>query len=87
MEANMVTDKELEELAQYVAGSCQMGPWIERVLEREVTDEEEEQVLDYLHDMEIHECAGCGWWTNSGEGNGEYCDDCLQDQEDLEEDT
>jgi hypothetical protein len=81
----MLTLTELDDCADYVAGSCQMGSWIHHVIDRQPTDDEEEQVLKYLHDMEIYECPVCGWWTHPGEGDGYMCDDCcIQEEEDEE---
>jgi hypothetical protein len=74
----MITDQELHDIAGYIAGSCQMGPWLKGMLERPVTQEEEDQVYNYLADEGIHECEGCGWWTHPHEGDGEYCDECLE---------
>jgi hypothetical protein len=46
----------------------------------------EDDLLQYLNDAGIIQCEGCGWWTYSGEGDGTYCDDCMCDQENDEDD-
>lgn len=47
----------------------------------EITEDEFEK---YLVDQGIYECNSCGWWTYAGEGDGTYCDDCVDDENEEE---
>lgn len=70
----MLTQKQLEDIAYYLAGSCNL---IYGALPENYSDEEEMQLAQYLDEKEIYNCEFCGWWTHPGE----ICD-CEDSQED-----
>lgn len=75
----MLTDKQLDEMMDYLAGGCHMGgiqAAVESIFDCNLTDEEFEQLEQFLDENECYECELCGWQTHPGEG----CD-CDNDQE------
>jgi hypothetical protein len=76
----------LEEMASSLSGTCMQS------IEGIMNDEEysvgikhfsitEDEFITYLDCAGIFECATCGWWTYSGEGNGVNCDQCECEEE------
>ena len=81
------TEEVMVEAGKYLEGSCMNSPefCLMTILEREATQEEEDQFLEYLEKEGIYACEVCGWFTYAGEGDGLNCDDCIKEAEEVEE--
>lgn len=77
----MITKEQFQEAADYIAGSAMltMENALSDVIERDVTQDEVDKFAEFLEGQDIHQCEMCGWFTHSGEGDGTYCDQCLDD--------
>jgi len=77
----MLTQKELEDCAEYLAGSCQIGGSYMTATGTDLTLEEEEQLEAYLASIELFECESCGWWGFPGEPLNEngHCSECAEE--------
>lgn len=85
----MLTKEQINELIDYISGSCQMGGAYAAAIEvagREITEEECEQVDLAIEAADIFECEQCGWWTHPGEGLGPICDECAEENDNEEND-
>ena len=83
-----LTEKHLEEIRDYIAGSCQMGgivPVIELITGEAPSDLDEDAVMIYLETEGMFECESCGWWNHPGEGSPPICDECLGDEHEDDE--
>jgi len=77
----MITKEQFQEAAEYIAGTAMLTveSALSDVVERDVTTEEVDKFAAILDEQGIHQCEMCEWFTHPGEGDGTYCDSCLDD--------
>lgn len=83
-----VTDEQVEQLIQYLQGTCMnsVDSAMNELFELSESDLSEEQ-LSHI-DKEIFNCDTCGWWCESSENAGEdenICQDCKGDEDEDED--
>ncbi len=84
-----VSDKQIQELIEYLQGTCKSlseGLDAFDLEEDDLTDEQRQTIDD-----EIFNCSKCGWWCEISQEVGSetcgelVCDDCFEDEEDEDE--
>lgn len=70
----MLNNKQLNNIVDYLAGSCNsLSVALNVNLERDYTDEEYDQANKHIEDVDMFECEECGWWSYPGEELGPVC--------------
>lgn len=83
---NKLTDAQVEELSDYLTGTCHSVNEGLIALELDVFDYDDCKVADQLYNWNGDgRCDICGWWDETTEARGDefICDDC-HDAEDEE---
>jgi hypothetical protein len=79
----MITSEQLEQLKEYLQGSClTIGEAMNDLFELSEDDLSDEQIEDLWTDN--FKCSNCGWWFEMGEESGIdeselICNDCADD--------
>jgi len=79
MAAGEERQKLFHDIVEHLRGSCRSLTEAYAAFECEDLDNDE-AFCDYL-DSELFMCDDCGWWAEVGEGDGEKCEDCSDDED------
>jgi hypothetical protein len=82
-EKAMVTEEKLDELIEYLGGSC--NSWHEGLYAVGIEDESlTDADYNYVYDQ-IFQCGSCNWWCDASEEVDDgICKECWEDEQDDE---
>lgn len=65
------------EVVEHLRGSCRSVHDAEQAFGLSGLDDSE--AFCAALDAELFLCEGCGWWAEQGEGDGDNCEECCDD--------
>jgi len=80
----MITDEQIEEIKEYLQGSCNtLDDAVQTICGDSYS--EDDLSIEQIEDIEnwTRECEQCNWWCETSEfseGDGTICDDCYEEE-------